>query len=111
MGVFVDDTCNAVVNVGFARWVHGRCMQQILLLVITGQIHSVWSWSLLFVVTFHILPLGPCDAVLAPLVVPCKHSLTIGFDDFSGTSAAAPVAAAIATIVRAACFPKVSDIA
>lgn len=30
-----------------------------------------------------------------------------GFEEFFGTSAAAPVAAAIATIVRAACFPKV----
>eukprot|EP00903_Cladosiphon_okamuranus_P022369 g20573.t1 len=32
---------------------------------------------------------------------------TEGFNPFFGTSAAAPVAAAIATIVRAACFPKV----
>ncbi|CAN0342431.1 unnamed protein product, partial [Ectocarpus sp. 4 AP-2014] len=28
-----------------------------------------------------------------------------GFEEFAGTSAAAPVAGAIATIVRAACFP------
>ena len=30
-----------------------------------------------------------------------------GFKTFKGTSAAAPAAAAIATIIRAACFPKV----
>lgn len=30
-----------------------------------------------------------------------------GFEEFPGTSASAPVAAAIATLIRAACFPKV----
>ncbi|CAM9901846.1 unnamed protein product, partial [Ectocarpus sp. 12 AP-2014] len=34
---------------------------------------------------------------------------TAGFSEFFGTSASAPVAAAIATIVRAACFPRVVE--
>ncbi|CAN0154082.1 unnamed protein product, partial [Ectocarpus sp. 6 AP-2014] len=34
---------------------------------------------------------------------------TTGFSEFLGTSASAPVAAAIATIVRAACFPRVVE--
>ncbi|CAN0435025.1 unnamed protein product [Pylaiella littoralis] len=56
---------------------------------------------------------GPCivngETRLKPTTTAADHvtTSTLGFEEFSGTSAAAPAAGAIASIVRAACFPTV----
>ncbi|CAN0200042.1 unnamed protein product [Ascophyllum nodosum] len=60
---------------------------------------------------------GPCVVMTGESLESRDHPVTtaatklttstIGFSEFTGTSASAPVAAAIATLIRAACFPKV----